>query len=106
MSLVNILKSATDTAKMNAAIPDSLPPPRDADKTVTLTMAEFTSTLRLLVEYERQLKNSIQKIRHQMDEHIRTHDTLPMPPPELDHFCTNHTLAKNMIQKLEKKSPF
>jgi hypothetical protein len=41
-----------------------------------------------------------------MDEHIRTHDTLPMPPPELDHFCTNHTLAKNMIQKLEKKSPF
>ena len=106
MSLVNIFQSATQSAEMNANVPDSLPPPRDSDKTVTLTAVEFSTALRLLIDYERLLKSSINKIRHKMDEHIRTHDTLPMPPPELDNFCTDQTLAKDLIRELSKKSPF
>jgi hypothetical protein len=105
MSLVNTLDS-TSQLTMNPEIPDSLPSPRDSDKTVTMTAAELSTALRLLMDYERLLKSTINTIRHQMDEHIRTHDTLPMPPPELDNFCTDQTLALNLIRDLSKKSPF
>jgi hypothetical protein len=98
--------STPSSPQANDAIPDSLPPLSGGDKTITLTAAEFSTALRLLMDYENLLKGTIKEIRHQMDEHLKTHNSLRMPPPELDNFCTDQTLAKRLIQELNKKSPF
>jgi hypothetical protein len=98
--------SPPSSPQANDAIPDSLPPLSGSDKTISLTAAELSTALRLLIDYENLLKRTINQIRHQMDEHMKIYDTLPMPPPEMDNYCTDHTLAKRLIHQLSKKSPF
>ncbi len=103
---MNALDSSSPAPDANSGIPDSLPPLSGTDKTITINGAEFTLALRLLMDYQLLLKKSITKIRTQMDEHMKEHDTLRMPPPELDGFCTDHTLTTNLIREWIQKSPF
>ncbi len=100
------MTTSPNSAIPSLEIPDSLPPLTGADKTVTISFPEYSTAIRLLMEYELLLKNTIGSMRHQMDDYIKKHNTLPMAPPEFDNYCMHHTLTLNLIRELTKKSPF
>lgn len=87
----------------NPHIPTCLPPPKDSDKTVTLTGAEVNTTVRLLGKYEVLLERCIQKMMGHLEEKSRNSDYLPVPPPELDELFATKTYVMNLIHDLQEK---
>lgn len=84
-------------------IPSCLPPPRDSDKTVTLTGSELNSAIRLLTDFEKLLDRCVEKMTTRLEEQSRGSEYLPVPPPELDQlFCTK-TRVMNLIHDLSLK---
>jgi len=84
-------------------IPTSLPPPKDSDKTVTLTGSEANTAIRLLGEFEKLLDRCVEKMTTRLEERSRASEYLPIPPPELEQlFCTKMQVM-NLIHDLTLK---
>lgn len=85
-------------------IPTCLPPPEGSDKTVTISGSELLTAIRLLENYSSMLKQSINKIMDKHEEKVKTSESYPMLPPELDNLFCQCTIVKNCIQDLKRSS--